>query len=128
MTISERNGELANLMMNIVYEKYDEDNGQTRQTVSQTLAEPVKYHEVAKRMWDCVLKIKDSSVPRNERAAAANTLREDLVRSALDKNLDELTSIYKDKTSDAIIGYDPVAVSSFIANSRQTESRPCRRV
>ena len=124
VTISERNGELANLMMNIVYEKYDEDNGQTRQTVSQTLAEPVKYHEVAKRMWDCVLKIKDSSVPRNERAAAANTLREDLVRSALDKNLDELTSIYTDKTSDAIIGYDPVAVSSFIAKFKATYPTP----
>ena len=124
VTISERNGELASVMMNIVYEKYEQENGQTRQTTSQALAEPVKYHEVAKRLWDCLITLKDSSIPRNDRAAAASTLREDLVRLAMDPNLDELTAIYRDKPSNLPIGYDLVASSSFIAKFKATYPAP----
>lgn len=123
ITINERDGELANIMMNIVYEKYDSDSGQTR----QTLAEPVKYHEVAKRMWDNVLIIKDANAAKDAKLSASNSLREDLVRLAMDKDLADLTSLYKDKpSSDIPIGYDPISVSSFIAKFKAKYPAPER--
>ena len=113
--VSEDNGELADLMMNYVYEEYDKQSGTSRKNLST----PVEYWQVAKDMSKQILTIRDPKQSREAKLAAANALRETLVRCVLDENLSHLTSIYRDKKvegkqSGAILGYDPIAVSTFV--------------
>ena len=113
--INEADGELAKLMMNIVYEQYDSEIG----TVRTSLAGPIQYAELAESMHKDVLAIKDKSLAQEARLAAATQLRENLVRCVMDKNLSELTSEYKDTTSELVLGYDPLHVARFVARFRK---------
>jgi hypothetical protein len=38
-----------------------------------------------------------------------------LIRCLQDQKLDDITSIYRDKQADIILGFDPIAVSQFVA-------------
>lgn len=113
--VSEANGELADLMMNYVYEEYDKQSGTSRKNLSA----PVEYWQVAKQMAKQIMIIRDPKKDTKEKMSAATALRESLVRCAIDENLASLTRIYKDRKlaegqPGAILGYDPMAVSTFV--------------
>lgn len=112
LTINERDGSLSEMVMNSVYEIYDKESGQSH----QSLTEPIVYWKVAKEMMDDVMLISDRHKEQKERLAAVSRLRENLARCAMDKNLDELTAIYRDTmpTTKVNVGYDQVAVSKFV--------------
>lgn len=118
--INERTGELADVMMNIVYEEFEKRAGETRANLSQ----PVSYHEIATRMMNNVMLVKDKDASSDDKLKAAQSLKEDLVRCVMDSNLDELTEMYRDKHSQIIIGYDPVSVSKFVTKFKQTYPAP----
>lgn len=120
VSINERTGELAEIMMNIVYEEFEKQAGETR----VNLAQPTPYHEIASRMMDNVMIIKDKNQPQDVKISAAQSLKEDLVRCVMDKNLDDLTEIYRNNYSDIIIGYDAVSVSKFVTNFKKKYPAP----
>lgn len=111
ISVSVENGELADLMMNYVYEEYDKESGTSR----KNLATPVEYWQVAKDMEKQILTIRDQKQDSKTKLSAANNLRETLVKCVLDENLSKLTAIYRDKKTDKnCLGYDPIAVSTFV--------------
>lgn len=103
------NGELAELMMNYVYELHDKEVGVMRQAV----AKPIEYWQIAAEMKKCVELIRFGRNP-NERKAAADTLRENLVKCVLDENLSDLTKVYRDKKEKNAIGYHPNSAAKFV--------------
>lgn len=110
ISVSEDNGELADLMMNYVYEEYDKQSGTSR----KNLATPVEYWQVAEEMSKGILTIRDPKQDSKTKMAAATVIREHLVKCILDENLNKLTSIYRDKKAKNILGYDPIAISTFV--------------
>lgn len=119
ITINEENGELAELMMNYVYEEHDKQKGVMRQSV----ARPIEYWEIAADMKKCVELIR-SGRSDNERKAAADSLRENLVKCAMDENLADLTKVYKDKKEKNAIGYNPPAVAQFVGKLANRYPKP----
>lgn len=113
------NGELAELMMNYVYEAHDKEVGVMRQAV----AKPVEYWQIAAEMKKCVELIRYGRND-NERKAAADTLREKLVKCVLDDNLADLTKIYRDKKEKNAIGYHPNSVAQFVGKLANRYPKP----
>ena len=107
--VSAENGELADLMMNYVYEEYDKVSGTTR----KNLATPVEYWQIAEEMEKGILTIRDPKQDAKTKMSAATNIRETLVKCILDENLSKLTAIYRDKKANNILGYDPLAISTF---------------
>lgn len=108
--VSVDNGELADLMMNYVYEEYDKQSGTSR----KNLMAPVEYWQLAEEMEKGILTIRDHKQDAKTKMSAATSIRENLVKCILDENLNRLTSIYRDKKADNILGYDPIAISTFV--------------
>lgn len=119
ITINEDNGELADLMMNYVYEAHDKEVGVMRQAV----AKPVEYWQIAAEMKKCVELIRYGRND-NEKKTAADTLRENLVKCVLDDNLADLTKVYRDKKVKNAIGYDPPAVAQFVGKLSNRYPKP----
>lgn len=119
ISINADNGELAELMMNYVYEAYDKEVGVMRQSV----AKPVEYWQIAADMKKCVELIRFGRND-NERKAAADSLREHLVRCVMDENLNELTAVYRDKKEKNAIGYNPPAVAQFVGKLANRYPKP----
>lgn len=108
--ISERNGELASIMMNTVYELYERQSGESR----IELANATPYHELADQLMRDIVNLQNKTASKQERLLAASRVRETLVMCAMDKELDAITSIYRDATSDGPLGYDPEKVGAFV--------------
>ena len=72
------------------------------------------YAQMGAVMTKCIHDLKDDESSGNARQAAAAELRNHLIYCAQLKELDDLTVIYRDKTEDNSIGYDPAAVSQFV--------------
>lgn len=119
ITINADNGELAELMMNYVYEAYDKEVGVMRQAV----AKPIEYWQIAADMKKCVELIRYGRND-NERKTAADNLREHLVKCVLDENLKDLTKVYRDKKEKNAIGYNPNAVASFVGKLANRYPKP----
>ena len=119
ITINADNGELAELMMNYVYEAYDKESGVMRQAV----AKPIEYWQIAADMKKYVEIIRFSKND-NERKTAADSLRENLVKCVLDENLKDLTASYKDKKEKNAIGYNPQAVAQFVGKLANRYPKP----
>lgn len=119
ITIGVDNGELAELMMNFVYEAHDKEVGVMRQAV----AKPVEYWQIAADMKKCVELIRRGRSD-TEKKAAADTLREHLVRCVLDENLSDLTKVYRDKKEKNAIGYNPSAVAQFVGKLANRYPKP----
>lgn len=119
ITIGVDNGELAEMMMNYVYEAHDKEAGIMRQSV----AEPVEYWKIAADMKKCVELIRHGRSP-NEKKTAADMLREHLVRCVLDENLKDLTKVYKDKKEQNALGYNPPAVAQFVGKLANRYPKP----
>lgn len=115
ITINERNGDLANIMMNTVFEEYERKAGTERRDLATTTS----YADIAEDMFNSLLIIKDKQADKNEKLARMTSLKEQLVRCAMDKELRDLTQIYRDKQQSNPIGYDPIMVSRFISNMRK---------
>lgn len=113
------NGELADLMMNYVYEIHDKEVGVMRQSV----AKPVEYWKIAADMKKCVEIIK-ARRSETEIKTAADTLRENLVRCVLDENLKDLTAVYRDKKVKNALGYEPTAVAQFVGRLANRYPKP----
>lgn len=108
--INEDNGELADLMMNYVYEEYDKLSGTSR----KNLAKPVEYWQIAADMEKWILTIRDEKLDSKTKLSAVTSLQECLVKCVLDENLSKYTALYRDKKSTNKIGYDAIAVSKFV--------------
>lgn len=119
ITIGVDNGELAELMMNYVYEVHDKETGVMRQAV----AKPVEYWQIAADMKKCVDLIRNGRSD-TEKKTAADTLREHLVRCVLDENLNDLTAVYRDKKVKNAIGYDPPSVAKFVGKLANRYPKP----
>lgn len=115
ITINERNGDLANIMMNTVFEEYERKAGTERRDLATTTS----YADIAEDMFNSLLIIKDKQADKNEKLTRMTSLKEQLVRCAMDKELRDLTHIYRDKQQSNPIGYDPIMVSRFISNMRK---------
>lgn len=115
ITINERNGDLANIMMNTVFEEYERKAGTERRDLATTTS----YADIAEDMFNSLLIIKDKQADKNEKLTRMTSLKEQLVRCAMDKELRDLTQIYCDKQQSNPIGYDPIMVSRFISNMRK---------
>ena len=109
VNVSVENGELADLMMNYVYEEYEKQSGTSR----KDLREPIEYHVVADQLAEGILKIRDKGLPKEDRLIIAANIRESLVRCVLDENLNHLTSIYRDDKADNVLGYAPEKIATF---------------
>lgn len=122
IVLNERDGSVSGLAMNTVYELYDRQAG----TSHKNLSEPLVYWKVAKTMMDDVLLISDKTQPQQDRLSAVTRLRENLVKCAMDDNLDELTSEYKntEPTTNVNVGYEQVAVSKFVAKMVKKYPKP----
>ena len=120
ISISVDNGELADLMMNYVYEEYDKKSGTSR----KNLAPPVEYWQLAKEMKSGVYLIQDPKATKKEKTAVAQRVKEILVKCILDENLDDLTKLFRDKKAKNILGYDPIAVSTFIGKLAAAYPKP----
>lgn len=122
IVLNERDGSVAELAMNTVYELYDRQSG----TNHKNLSEPLVYWKVAKDMMDDVLLISDKDQPQQDRLSAVSRLRENLVKCAMDENLDELTKEYRDTepTTNVNVGYEQVAVSKFVAKMVKKYPKP----
>lgn len=118
--VSVENGELADLMMNYVYEEYDKVSGTNRKNMSA----PVEYWKMAEEMSKAIYAIRDPKQDQKAKMAAANNLRESLVKCILDENLNKLTKIFRDKKAKNILGYDPIAISSFVGQLRIEYPKP----
>lgn len=70
--------------------------------------------EIAHRMEAAILIIRKKDADAKSKSSAANILREFLQECIWDENLSELTAIYKDEEVDNILGYDTVAISTFV--------------
>lgn len=114
------NGELADLMMNYVYEEYEKQAGVSR----KNLAPPVEYWQVAAELQKNILIIRDKSSDRKTKLAAASAVRDRLVRCVLDENLNDLTKIYRDQKAKNVLAYNPMAVSSFVARLSAAYPKP----
>lgn len=117
MVINERNGELANLMMNTVFEEYERVKGVER----VDLANVKSYADIAQEMYDALMIIKDKTADKGERLSRITALKEQLVRCAMDKELRDLTQDYREATDSNPknpIGYDLIKVSRFIRAMR----------
>lgn len=115
ITINERNGDLANIMMNTVFEEYERKAGTERRDLATTTS----YADIAEDMFNSLLIIKDKQADKNEKLTRMTSLKEQLVRCAMDKEMRDLTQIYRDKQQSNPIGYDPIMVSRFISNMRK---------
>lgn len=122
IVLNERDGSVSALAMNTVYEIYDRQEG----TSHKNLSEPLVYWKVAKTMMDDVLLISDKTQPQQDRLSAVTRLRENLVKCAMDDNLDELTQEYRDTepTTNVNVGYEQVAVSKFVAKMVKKYPKP----
>ena len=122
IVLNERDGSVSELAMNTVYEIYDRQVG----TSYKNLSEPLVYWKVAKDMMDDVLLISDQKQPQHDRLSAVTRLRENLVKCAMDDNLDELTREYRDTepTTNVNVGYEQVAVSKFVAKMAKEYPKP----
>ena len=120
--ISETDGSLSKLVMNSVYELYDKQTGQTH----TAMIEPIVYWKIAQKMMEDVMMISDKNKPQTERLDAVSRLRENLTRCAMDKNLDELTAVYKNTypTTSVNVGYDQIAVSKFVTSMQKKYPKP----
>ena len=98
--------------MNSVYELYERDSGEQR----HELSESIPYWKIAKRLREDALVISNKHESQETRLSAVARLRENLTRCVMDKELDDLTSIYRDTTptSKVNVGYEDKAVSKFI--------------
>lgn len=110
--INERDGSLADLVMNTVYEIYDKNAGQSR----ENLSDPEPYWKKAQKLRNDILLISNNKESQANRLAAVDRVREELVRCAMDPELDKLTKIYRDTqaTGKVSVGYDQTAVSRFV--------------
>lgn len=110
--LNERDGSLSDLVMNSVYELYERDSGEQR----HELSESIPYWKIAKRLREDALVISNKHESQETRLSAVARLRENLTRCVMDKELDDLTSIYRDTTptSKVNVGYEDKAVSKFI--------------
>lgn len=111
--INERDGSLADMVMNTIYEIYDKTAGQSR----ESLSDPEPYWKKADKLKQDILLVSNKNESQENRIAAVHRIREELVKCAMDKNLDDLTKIYRDTTASQTgvsIGYDQDAVSHFI--------------
>lgn len=120
--ISERNGDLAELMMNTVYELYESRSGEVRVGLAST----IPYYEIAENLKADGAGASDRRMDPNERLALATRMRETLVRLTMDKELDDLTVIYRDKTAKGVLGYDQEAVGRFIDEMLKKFPRPAK--
>ena len=121
-TLNERDGSLADIVMNSVYELYDKEAGQTRKSLST----PMEYWQIALSMREDVLLISDKKQNQADRLAAVSRLRENLTRCTMDKELDELTQIYRDTVpaSPVNVGYNETAVSKFVVQFYRKYPKP----
>lgn len=122
IVLNERDGSVSALAMNTVYEIYDRQEG----TSHKNLSEPLVYWKVAKTMMDDVLLISDKTQPQQDRLSAVTRLRENLIKCAMDDNLDDLTKEYRETepTTNVNVGYEQVAVSKFVAKMVKKYPKP----
>ena len=113
--ISESNGELADLMMNLVYEEYENNSDIIRTSLSNTRS----YHDIAVELEEHlnnIIKEDDNNVVELE----SRKLQDLLIMLLTDKNLDYITSIYRDtSSSESTLGYDINSVFKFIVTMRK---------
>lgn len=122
ITLNERDGSLADMVMNSVYELYDKESG----TSQQELAEPINYWKVAEDMRNDILVISNNNVSQADRLSAVGRLRENVARCLLDEKLDDLTAMYADTkpTTKVNVGYDQIQVSRFVTAMRKRYPKP----
>lgn len=114
------NGELADLMMNYVYEEYDKTSGTNR----KNLEVPVQYWKIAEQLRSEAFDIRDKSLSDETKLTIANHFKETLVKCILDPNLDDLTIIFRDKKADNVLGYDTGAISQFVGKLSSKYPKP----
>ena len=83
-------------------------------TTPVELTTPMEYWQIAKDMSNQILTIRDSKQDDKTKMNAVGILRKHLVNCILDENLSKLTALYQDKKEMNLLGYDPMAVSTFV--------------
>lgn len=83
-------------------------------TTPMEVTTPVEYWQIATDMSNQILTIRDQQQDNKTKMAAVGILRKHLVNCIRDENLSKLTALYRDKKAENILGYDPMAVSTFV--------------
>lgn len=83
-------------------------------TTLMILTTPMEYWQIAKDMSEQILTIRDPKQDNKTKISAVNILRKHLVKCILDENLSKLTALYRDKKAKNLLGYDPMAISTFV--------------
>ena len=75
----------------------------------------IKYLQIAKQMEQNIAIIRSKDKDSETKLTAALDIKKTLQKCVLYPNLKSLTSIYKDKKADNVLGYDTKAISEFVA-------------
>ena len=84
----------------------------------------IQYWKIAQKMREAIYTIKNPKKSAETKLTAANSIREQLQKCILDEKLDDLTSIYRYKKADNIIGYDLQSISEFVKRMSEKYPRP----
>ncbi|MCI8551177.1 MAG: AAA family ATPase [Lachnospiraceae bacterium] len=85
---------------------------------------PTGYWTIAKEMEQYIRIIRGKQNDKDAKIAAAAKLKFELKKCLSDVNLNKLTAIYRDKEKENVLGYDAIAVSSFVAQMLYTYPKP----
>ena len=136
LVVNERDGSLSAAVMNTVYELYDRQSGLVRDGLSSK----THYWEFADKLENLITIVNDTQQAKDIRNSALKEMLSLLAAMQLDRNLDDLTSIYADprpqhlKKGDLepiMDGYNPEDIQTFVdalANKYpKPEPIPCER-
>ena len=95
-------------------------------TEAKTELEPEPYWQKAQRLVDLASQISDTSSKNEKRLAAVKKMKRELYQCTKDKELDDLTKIYRDSRPNTTVnvGYDNKKVSEFLQKFHQKYPRP----
>ena len=113
-------GELADIIMNTVFDEYSAAAGVVQTEFQGT----VELWEVAQELHERLQFLSDKSNPQQERQQYASAIRDILIRCTLIQELDELTKVYTKQTAKNVFGYEPAAVVGFINKMKETYPKP----
>ena len=113
-------GELADLIMNTVFDEYNAAAGVVQTEFQGT----VELWELAQELHERLQFLSNKSNPQAERQQYASAIRDILVRCTLMPELEELTKTYTKQTAKNVFGYDPTVVVAFINKMKDAYPKP----
>ena len=79
---------------------------------------------IAKKMSEAIGIIRSREYSDKEKITAADSLRQMLYNCLIDENLDALTSVYRYKKADNVLGFEAEAIEKFVSDMLSKYPKP----